>query len=263
MSLLESLLLNQFAMFTLVLARIGGLIMVAPIFGTQAAPAQIRAFLAVALALLITPLFSSNPPADMNNLIIYGKYLANEALVGLLLGFGMTIFLSGIQLTGQVVSQLGGTALAEVFDSNANQNVSVYSQAFYFLTLVMFVLLDGHRLLLEGLLNTYAWSPPGKVVLGETYVEALTTVLGQSFELGLRAGAPAITALLLSTLVLGLIGRTLPQINILAVGFSVNSLLTLGSLFASIGVIAWTFPLQIVGVIELLSDAVRQAAAPS
>ena len=65
-------------------------------------------------------------------------------------------------------------------------------------------------------------------VLGESYVAVLTTLLTQSFVLGIRAAAPLMTALLLSNLVLGLISRTLPQINVIAVGFSVNSLLRVG-----------------------------------
>src|SRR6185295_6450118 len=145
----------------------------------------------------------------------------NETLLGLLLGLGIMILLSGVQLTGQIVSQLGGTALAETFDPNIDDNTSVFSQFLYFLTLAMFVLLDGHRLLAEAVLDTYTWLPPGKAMLGESYVTALTALLGQSFLLGVRAAAPAMAALLLATLVLGLVGRTLPQINVLVVGFSV------------------------------------------
>ena len=73
--------------------------------------------------------------------------------------------------------------------------------------------------------------------------------------------SPAMTALLLSTMVLGLVGRTLPQINILAVGFSINALVTLGSLVVSIGAIAWAFPQQATVAIELLLDALRSAVA--
>jgi flagellar biosynthetic protein FliR len=67
------------------------------------------------------------------------------------------------------------------------------------------------------------------------------------------------TALLLATLVLGLIGRTLPQINILAVGFGVNSLLSLGCLFTSVGVVTWAFPQQTASALDVL----RGALAPS
>ncbi|NOY29453.1 MAG: flagellar biosynthetic protein FliR, partial [Planctomycetes bacterium] len=102
----------------------------------------------------------------------------------------------------------------------------------------------------------------GQASLGTTYVEALTTLLSQSFLLGIRAAAPAMTALLLSTLVLGLIGRTLPQINILAVGFGINSLLTLGCLFTTIGAIAWAFPQQASSAIDLIMESLRPAPTP-
>lgn len=255
MSVLETLLLNQFATFTLVLGRVGGLIASAPIFGIQAAPIRVRALLAVAITLIVSPLLAANPPADMTNLLVYGRYMANEILVGVLLGFGVTLLLSGIQLSGQIVSQLSGTALSDVFDPTIESNVSVFSQAFYFLTLAIFALLGGHRLVMEALLDTYQWLPPGGASLGTTYVEALTNLLTQSFLLGIRAAAPAMTALLLATLVLGLVGRTLPQINVLAVGFSVNALLTLGCLSLTIGTVMWAFPQQAAAAVNLLRQA--------
>ena len=81
--------------------------------------------------------------------------------------------------------------------------------------------------MIEALLETFAWAPPGHAALGDTYVDVLTGLMTQSFALGIRAAAPLLIALLLSTIVLGLISRTLPQINIIAVGFGLNSLLTL------------------------------------
>lgn len=261
MQFLETLLVHQFAAFTLVLARLGALIMSAPIFSSAAIPVRAKALMAVAIALLISPVVAMHPPADMTNLVIYGKYLVTEALVGLLLGFGITVFLSGIQLTGQIISQLGGTAVAEVFDPTIESNVSVFSQMFYFLSLAMFVLLDGHRLVMDALLDTYQFIPPGHASLGQTYMETLTTLFAQSFLLGIRAAAPTMTALLLSTLVLGLIGRTLPQINILAVGFGINAMLTLGCLFMSLGAIAWAFPQETTAAVEMMRDTLRQTVA--
>lgn len=260
MSLLDTFLLTQFANFVLVLARVGGLMMTAPIFGSRAAPIHFRIFLAVAMSLLITPLFSSALPVAATDLTTLARYAASETLVGLLIGVGVTILLNGVQLTGQLITQLGGTAVAESFSEQLEDNAPVYSQMFYFLTLAMFVLLDGHRLSAEALLDTYAWLPPGKAVAGESFVTVLTMLMGQSFQLGVRAAAPAMTALLLSTLVLGLLGRTLPQLNVLAVGFSLNALLTLAITFFSIGAIAWAFPQQTVGALDALRDAVREAA---
>jgi len=259
MLILETLLVNQFATFVLVLARIGALAATAPILGSKAVPFQARALLAITLTLIVAPLQAA-APVDATHLLVFGRYILNETLLGLLLGLGIMILLSGVQLTGNIVSQLGGTALSESYDANADENVSVFSQLLYFLTLAMFVLLDGHRLLAEAVLDTYQWLPPGRATLGDSYVAALTTLLGQSFLLGVRAAAPAMAALLLATVVLGLIGRTLPQINVIAVGFSLNAMVTLGVLTVSLGAIAWAFPQQAAAAIDLLRDAVRTAA---
>ena len=259
MASLETLLLDQFAVFMLVLARVGGLMMTAPIFGTRSAPMQFRALLAISISLLVTPLMTTRPPPDISHLLVFGRYLINEGLVGLLLGLGIMILLSGIQLTGQIISQMSGAALANVFDPTLDNTLSVYSQLLYYLALTMFVLLDGHHLLMQAMLDTYTWLPPGRAMFGQTYVTALLTILSQSFLLGIRAAAPAMTALLLSTLLLGLIGRTLPQINILAIGFGINSMLALGTLMLSVGTSAWAFPQQTTTVIELLQDAIREA----
>ena len=261
-AILEPFLVQQLGTFTLVLARIGALMMTAPIFGPRSAPLQARALLAFAMAFIITPLHASQAPVDLRNIMAFSHFVLNEALIGLLLGLGLLILLSGIQLTGQIISQLGGTALAEGYDIMSEESLPVYSQLFYFLTLAMFVLLGGHRLLIEAVLDTYHWLPPGRAVIGESFVTTVTTLMSQSFRLGIRAAAPAMAALLLATLVLGLIGRTLPQINILVVGFSVNALVTAGAVLVSIGAIAWAFPQQAIAGVEMMVDAIHAAAEP-
>ena len=97
--------------------------------------------------------------------------------------------------------------------------------------------------------------PPGKVIVSDTLVETFTTLLTQSFVLGIRAAAPTMTALLLATLVLALLSRTLPQLNVMAVGFGFSSLVTLGTLSVSLGIAAWAFQEQTEPTLELLLNA--------
>ncbi len=229
--------------------------MTAPIFGTQAMPRQVRALLAVAMSLLVTPVFlhASMPPTE--NLAEYGRLLANEVLVGLLLGLAMNVLFSGIQVAGQLVSQLSGLSLSDVFNPGFNEDVSIFSQLFYFLTLAVFVAVGGHRIVTQALLETFSALPPGHAALGGNVVEVLTNITTQAFALGIRAAAPLLVALLLSNLVLGLISRTLPQINVIAVGFGLNSLLTLGLLFLSIGAAAWTFQEPTIDVMQRVQEA--------
>src|SRR4029079_759430 len=164
----------------------------------------------------VTPAFLGTSMPAIENTGEYGRLLASEALVGLLLGFGMNILFSGIQVAGQIVSQLSGLSLAEVFSPGFEEDVSVFSQLFYFLTLAVFVAIGGHRIMIGALLDTFTAAPPGQAALGHEFVDVLTNIAAQSFALGIRAAAPLLTALLLSTLVLGLISRTMPQINVIA-----------------------------------------------
>jgi flagellar biosynthesis protein FliR len=244
MSPLETFLVSRFMVFTLVLARTSGLVLTAPIFSSLGLPRQVRAFLAVAMALLMTPIYLGTSLPPVANLGQYAHLFVNEVAVGLMIGMG------------KIISQMSGMSLADVFNPGFDENASVFSQLFYFLVLAVFVAVGGHRIMTEALLDTFAWAPPGHAMLGDTFVEAITGVMTQSFVLGLRAAAPLLIALFLSTLVLGLVSRTLPQINIIAVGFGLNSLLTLAMLMLSVGTVAWTFQQPVVDVLHQLQDVV-------
>ena len=241
--------------FTLVLARTGALVMTAPIFGSQALPRQVRALFAVALSLLVTPAFLNVSMPPVENTIEYGRLLVSEALIGLLIGLGVNILFSGVQVAGQIVSQLSGLSLAEVFNPGFDEDVSVFSQLFYFLTLAVFVAVGGHRIVTEAMLETFTAAPPGHAALGTNFVDVLISILTQSFALGIRAAGPLMVALLLSNLVLGLISRTLPQINVIVVGFGLNSLLAMGVLFLSVGAAAWTFQEPTMDAMQHIKEA--------
>jgi flagellar biosynthetic protein FliR len=104
-------------------------------------------------------------------------------------------------------------------------------------------------------LDTFATIPPGMGTLSHSLGEASITLLTQSFDLGVRASAPAIVALLIATLVLGLISRTLPQLNVMAIGFGINATFMLVTLSVSLGAIAWLFQAELDPAIEILIDS--------
>ncbi|TWT77233.1 flagellar biosynthesis protein FliR [Posidoniimonas polymericola] len=267
---LEPYLLNQTAAFTLILARVGALLGTAPLFGAQAAPIRVRALLAVALSLLILP--SHGAPltsadsilSDGMNLVLFSQMIILEVIVGAMLGQGVMVILSGVQMAGQIVAQMSGMAIGELFDPGFDSSVSIFGTMFYYVTFATFVAIGGLRMAIEALLNTFTWAPPGRVSLGEDYADLMVTLLSQSFDLALRAAAPLLIALLLSTIVLGLISRTMPQINVIVVGFSANALLTLGLCFATIGGIAWVFQQPLEDALINLSQTVQstESAVP-
>jgi flagellar biosynthesis protein FliR len=227
-------------LFTLILVRTSGIVVVAPIFGTSEVPPTIRALLAIAMAALIFPVQASTVRAVVpDSLIELTLMLIAETLIGIILGLGVKVLFSAFQLTGHVIGQLGGMSLADVFNPGFDDNLPLFSQVLYLVTLAVYAIVGGHRLLIGGLLDTFATIPPGTAVIPSEGLELMTNLLSESFELGLRAAAPATVALLTATIVLGLVSRALPQLNILALGFGFNAIVTFGILAVSLGAVCW------------------------
>jgi flagellar biosynthesis protein FliR len=256
---LEQFTVEKALLLTLVLARISGLVMTAPIYGAQEAPRQVRALLAIALAALVLPSQWHVGLDAPGSLPMYALLLGGELLLGACLGLGLVVLFSGIQLAGELIGRMGGLMVADVFDPTIEASVPLVSRLMFLVALAVFVLIGGHRVVMAGLLDTFAAVPPGGAGLPEGIVDGFVMLLAQSFALGVRAAAPVVTALLLSTLVMGLISRTLPQLNILIVGFGMNSMLMFAVLLLALGAAAWAFQGQVEPALETLLDALGVA----
>jgi flagellar biosynthetic protein FliR len=246
---------NQFLLFVLILTRVSGLVASAPVLGLKGAPLQVRIVLAMSLAVLVTPFHwhaASSTPAHLIGLVLL---LGQEILLGLALGLSIHVLFTGLHICGQVMGQLSGLALAEVFDPSQEASVPVLSDLMDKVTLAVFVVIGGHRQLMQVLLDTFRWMPPGKTSFGPSLVEALTDVTTLSLTLGVRAAAPALVALLLANLILGLISRTLPQLNVMALGFGINILVMLAVLGATLTAIVWLFQDASWDVMETMREA--------
>ena len=259
MSPLLTLYLDQFLIFVLVLTRIGSLLMSLPVLGTASVPMQVRALLAVGISLVLTPLFWGQPIPQPENLLALGSLLAREAILGLALGLAVMILLSGVQLAGQIMSQTSGLTLADVVDPTFETSVPLLSQILEMLAVAIFFLVGGHRQVLEALMRSFAWMPPGQGRLPSGLVEALSSITAHSFEVGIRASAPVMVALLLATLSVALISRTLPQLNAVAVGLNFNSLIVLGVLAFCLGAVGWVFQGELDGAIDIVQHTFQPA----
>jgi flagellar biosynthetic protein FliR len=252
--------LDKFVLFTLLLCRVSGLVMSAPIFGNKDIPMQFRGFLCVAVALLLLPTHWHIAPVLPGSTLQYLLLAGSEVLVGLCLGVGIDVLLSGAKLAGQIIGMTSGESMAEMYDPQTDESFAVLSQFFSTMTLLVFVCIGGHRLVLGALMDTFQAIPPGRAGgVDASLIDTLQTLLGQSFSLGIRAAAPAMLALMLATLVLGLVSRTLPQLNVMALGFGLNSLVMYGVLMVSIGAAAMTFQYQLEPTLEALVASLRSS----
>src|SRR5207244_13348440 len=110
-----------------------------------------------------------------------------EACLSLAVGLAVLILLSGMQLAGQIISQTSGITLADVANPTFDTSVPLFSQILEMLALAIFFLVGGHRQVIDALLRSFTWMPPGNGRLPDGLVEALTQIASHSFEPGLRA----------------------------------------------------------------------------
>jgi flagellar biosynthetic protein FliR len=143
--------------------------------------------------------------------------------------------------------------LADVANPNFDTSVPLLSQTLELVALAIFFLVGGHRQVIDALLRSFAWMPPGQGRLPEGLVEAFSSITSHSFEVGIRASAPVLVALLLATLVVALISRTLPQLNAVAVGLNFNALIVMAMLSLCLGSAAWVFQAELDTVIDSIT----------
>ena len=241
---------DWFILFSLVFARVAGLTMTAPIYGASDVPLQVRVLLAAALALLVAPLQWHGDAVPFGGPVNYLLLLGCEAAIGACLGLGVLVLLHGMTLAGELIGQASGLGIAEVFDPALDENVPLFSRLMFLVAVTVFLCIGGHRMVMAGLLDTFRTIPPGSGASPARWPRDSRRWWAMSFSLAVRVAAPAVTALLLATLILGLIGRTLPQLNILALGFGLNALLAFAALGLTLGAAAWAFQDQIQPAME-------------
>jgi flagellar biosynthetic protein FliR len=205
----------------------------------------------------VTPLQTLELAHDPRTPVDYLLLTVGETLVGVTIGVGITLLFSGLQVAGQIVNQMSGMQLADVFNPSLQENVPIFSQLLYYVALAVFVTIGGHRRVMTALLDSFVTLPAGGGAMPTDIGEMLTTLAAQSFRLGVQAAAPVMVAMLLATLVLGLISRTLPQLNVMNMGFGINAMITLCGMALSLGTMAWVFQEQVDPMLNLLVEIFR------
>jgi len=183
-------------------------------------------------------------------IIDYLWIVMGELGLGLLLGLGVMIILSALQMSGQMIDQQAGTSLGELFNPELNSSVSVTGEMLYLLGSIIFLSIGGHRLLLDSLIDTFRTFPVGQSFVSEDAIVLLSNLVHQSLILSLQVSAPIMAIMSVISLAMGFLGHTVPQINVLVFGFPVKVL-------AGFFVVA----LALSGMGELLADSVPEAVA--
>jgi flagellar biosynthetic protein FliR len=212
---------EQLEGFFWILVRVGTLFFLLPIFGARNIPSLWKAGLSFVIAIVLTPVVPApqNLPVTAPEIILG---VTSEMLMGLILAITIRMFLAATEMAGQFMSFQMGFSMASAIDPQTGAQSNVLTQFIYIFTLLLFFSMDGHHIFIRIMANSFYSVPVNSISFKPAIANELIKAGTAMFVLGIKIAAPILVALFLSNLCLGIIARTVPQVNILMVGFPVN-----------------------------------------
>ncbi|MBU8921014.1 MAG: flagellar biosynthetic protein FliR [Bacteroidales bacterium] len=221
--------------FLLILVRVATIIFVMPVFGAKFLPSQWKigfaVILAVLLSMVIHPLEQNARLATAGGLMLG---VGSEVMIGLVLGLTTGFIFYSVMLWGQLIGAQMGLGLANIVDPTAGGDISVVSQFYYMFAIVIFLSIDGHHMLINGMLDSYDYFPAGAMTFPFKSLRSFIELSGSIFTVAVQLAASMIVLLLLVSTILGVIARTVPQMNIFIVGFPLKLFVGLLGLVLSV-----------------------------
>lgn len=210
----------------LVCFRIGGLMIYGPIFGSPVVPNQIKIFLALTFGLATYPALAAHNLTDVPPLELFAlaPLVLTELMIGLLLGFAASLPILGFQTGGLIMGQQMGLGFATFFNPSIDDEADLVGQVMFYLAVATFLLIGGHEAMMLSVLHSFDRVPIGGFTPDTNALALMTGLLLSSFELALRIAAPLLAIIFLESVAMGFVAKTVPQLNILTLGFPIRIL---------------------------------------
>lgn len=226
--------LNQYAWIgALLFARLGAVLMVAPVWGEQVVPPTFRLGLAVLVTATLAPSLAANAPAPPANIVNAIPLIISEILIGLIMGLGARLMMSALQVAGATAGIASGLGFAQQLDPIASQPAAIFSGFFSLLGLVLIMSVGLHRVMIEAASDSYLIFRPGAFPPIGDATQFVIDAVANSFRLGIQIAAPVLIFSLIFNIALGLVSRLIPQVQVFMTALPLS--VTLGLAVIALG----------------------------
>lgn len=235
----------------LVVVRGLGLLTFLSIPGVLSIPFTLRLLFGVGLGVALTPLLLPITVTLPPNILIGAIVVGREFLTGLAFSAAIILLFSTLQMTGEFIGRMGGISVASFFDPAGGEGITPLSLLFSLMGVAVFIAVGGVEAFLSGYLDSFIRIPPGELSLAPAHqIDLLLAILVAAMQLTLKMAAPVIITTLIVLLALGILGRVVPQLPVMSVGLSTNTLLVLALVFLSLGAVFHSFENQILHSVD-------------
>lgn len=202
------------------LARILGLITSAPLLSNRAIPMRVRLAVGLAAAMAILPALPAMPAVPADSWMALA-ILVQQALIGIAIGFMMRLFFAAVDVAGEMIGLQMGLSFAVFFNPQTGGQSSVVAEFLGLLTLLVFLALNGHLMLIQVVTMSFEWLPVGDPTHHKAWL-LIVRYAAVMFASGVLLALPMVAALLITNIALGVLTRAAPQLNLFAVGFPIT-----------------------------------------
>ncbi len=213
---------EKFVVFLLVFIRTLSMFATAPLYGNQAIPAQVKVWTGAAVAFALFPLVAAHTVSlslDLGSLIVLA---IEEVIVGSAIGLTMSMIFMGIDYAGELLGVEMGLSISSMIDQQSGVNVPVIGQFEAIMATFLFLIMNGHLFLLQALQMSYTAVPVSGLRITGSAVNLFVGLSGMVFVTAIKIGAPVIVSLFLADVVLGIMARMVPQVNVFFVGMPIT-----------------------------------------
>ncbi len=235
--------IEQFQTFLVVTARVAGFIAAIPVMASAQTPGRVKTALVFVSSLMLFPVMAKSLPQLSFAPLPFFLLVISETLLGLLIGLIARLIFTAVEFGASVIGFQMGFASANVYDPQNERQVELISQFQNVFVILLFLAINGHHIFLRTVVLSYDLLPPGQFNVSGEAIPYLMQLASHMFTIGAQFSAPVLAVLLLSSLILGILARVFPQLNVFMLSFPLN---------IAIGFIVITLTLN------MLSTLVRQ-----
>lgn len=210
--------------FILIFARISSFMITAPGFSLKQAPIVLKIGLSFFTSVIVYSMISEK--IVVGNMLILIILIIKEILVGIALGYVVQLIFSSVEMAGQFIDFQVGFSMGSVYDPSVGIQASNYGRLYYWIALILFFISDMHHLVLQNLIKSFEMVPITQATLNGTTVEGMVLLFVKMFEISFMLAAPVVLVAFVTDCVLGIVSRSVPQINVLMLGMPMKILIS-------------------------------------